>query len=230
MEISITSPPMPSIPQPLRSVSTDKIIKRRDDHPTTKSKSPSIRQTTSRSTKLASGIPRQTRKPTSLKRRRVLKHIENRGIAYAAVEYKHFPYIWAAAKRGVFDIGESTADEFKGELSRMLADLVEKGGEGYIGMARKDDKDIPVCLCLIEYQQNRAYPTVWWFPEATPRNKIELSVKFLIALKAEFLVLIPAKEHEVAYFSHLCKYGLLRKCGTIREYFPDGKAVLFQSV
>ncbi len=112
----------------------------------------------------------------------------------------------------------------------MLAELMEKGGEGYIGMARKDGKDIPVCLCLIEYQQNRAYPNVWWFPEATPRNKIELSVKFLIELKAEFLVLIPSKEHEVAYFSHLSYYGLLRKVGTIREYFPDGKAILFQSV
>ncbi len=53
---------------------------------------------------------------------------------------------------------------------------------------------------------------------------------FIIELKAEFLVLIPSKEHEVAYFSHLCKYGLLRKVGTIREYFSDGKAVLFQSV
>ena len=147
--------------------------------------------------------------------------------------YKHFPYIWAAAKRGVFDIGEATADEFKGELSQMLAELMEKGGEGYIGLARKGEKDIPVCLCLIEYQQHRSYPQVWWFPEATPRNRIELAVKFLVELKAEFLVLIPAdtaKGREVAYFKHLCKYGLIRKVGTIREYFPGSKAVLFQSV
>lgn len=133
----------------------------------------------------------------------------------------------------MFDIGEATAEEFKGELSQILTDLIEKGGEGYIGLARKDDKDIPICLCLIEYQQKRAYPQVWWFPEATPRNKIELAVKFLIELKAEFLVLIPAdeaKRREVAYFKHLCLYGLLRKVGTIREYFPEGKAVLFQSV
>lgn len=133
----------------------------------------------------------------------------------------------------MFDIGEATAEEFKGELAKMLANLMEKGGEGYIGIARKGEKDIPVCLCLIEYQQNRAYPNVWWFPEANARNRIELGVKFIIELKAEFLVLIPveqAKKREVAYFSHLCKYGLLRKVGTIREYFPGGKAVLFQSV
>ena len=146
------------------------------------------------------------------------------------MEYRHFPYIWAAAKRGVFDIGEATADEFKGELSQLLADLMEKGGEGYIGIAKKGGREIPVCLCLIEYQQSRAYPNVWWFPEATARNKIELSVKFLIELKADFLVLIPVQEREVAHFFHLCKYGLIRKVGTIREYFPDGKAVLFQSV
>ncbi len=183
-----------------------------------------------KSTKSASGIPRLTRKPTSLKRRRVLKNIESRGIAYEAVEYKHFPYIWAAAKRGIFDIGEATAEEFKGELAKILADLMEKGGEGYIGIARKGDADIPICLCLIEYQQHRASPTVWWFPEATPRNKIELSIMFLVALKAERLVLIWSKEHEVAYFSHLCKYGILRKVGTIRKYFGDEKAVLFHSV
>ena len=145
----------------------------------------------------------------------------------------HFPYIYAAAKRGTFDIGDATADEFKGELTRILTDLMEKGGEGYIGIGRKYERDIPICLCLIEYQQRRAYPRVWWFPEATPRNRVELSVKFLIDLKAEFLVLIPAekeKDREVAHFRHLCKYGLLRKVGTIREYFPDGKAILFQSV
>ncbi len=162
-----------------------------------------------------------------------MKHLEDRGISYEAVEYRHFPYIWAAAKRGVFDIGDVSADEFKGELSRFLADLVEKGGEGWIGIARKGDKDIPICLCLIEYQQNRAYPKLWWFPEASDRNKIELSVMFLIELKQKFLVLIPAEEavdREVAHFLHLCKYGLLRKVGTIREYFPGGKAVLFQSV
>lgn len=146
------------------------------------------------------------------------------------MEYRHFPYIWAAAKRGIFDIGEATAEEFKGELSRMLAELMEKGGEGYIGVARKDGKDIPICLCLIEYQQKRAYPTVWWFPEATNRNKIELPIMFLIELKAEFLVLIPAKKHEVAYFSHLCNYGILRKVGVIRKYFDAEKAVLFHSV
>ena len=149
------------------------------------------------------------------------------------MQYKHFPYIWAAAKRGVFEIGEATAEEFKGELSRMLADLMEKGGAGYIGLAKKDGRDIPICLCLIEFQQNRAYPSVWWFPEASARNRIELGVKFLIELKAEFLVLFPverAKEREVAYFLHLCKYGLIRKVGTIREYFPGGKAWLFQSV
>ena len=130
----------------------------------------------------------------------------------------------------MFDIKDATAEEFKGELSQFLADLMEKGGEGYIGMAKKGGKDTPICLCLIEYQQRRAYPQVWWFPEATPRNRIELAVKFLIELKAEFLVLIPSKEQEVAYFKHLCKYGLLHRVGTIREYFSDGKAVLFQSV
>lgn len=151
-------------------------------------------------------------------------------MSYEAVEYRHFPYIWAAAKRDVFDIGEATADEFKGELTQLLSELVNRGGEAYIGIARKGEKDIPICLCMIEFQQNRAYPNAWWFPEATPRNRLELSIKFLIDLKAKFLVLIPAQEYEVAHFKHLCKYGLLRKVGTIREYFSDGKAVLFQSV
>ena len=146
------------------------------------------------------------------------------------MDYKHFPYIYAAARRGVFDIKEASADEFKGQLTQLLTELVDRGGQGYVGIARKGDKDIPICLCLIELQQNRVYPNAFWFPEASPRNKVELSVKFLIDLKAKFLVLIPSEEREVAHFSHLCKYGLLRKVGTIREYFSDGKAVLFQSV
>ena len=218
----------PSTPPPLRNGSIEETTKPQDDPATSKSKLRLNRKTTTKSTKSGSGSSR--RKPDSLRRVRILKHLENRGIGYETVDYKHFPYIWAAAKRGVFDIEDATVDEFKGELTQLLTELIERGGGAYIGLARKGKKDIPICLCLIEFNHNRAYPNVFWFPEASPRNKIELSVKFLIDLKLQSLVLIPVEEQEVAHFLHLCKYGLLRKVGTIKKYFSDGKAVLFQSV
>ena len=76
-----------------------------------------------------------------------------------------------------------------------------------------------------------ASPHVIWYPEASPRNKVEVGVLVFRELKKEALVLVAPKEEFEPYFRHLAKYGLLRVVGKIRDYFGEGQhTTLFQSV
>lgn len=89
---------------------------------------------------------------------------------------------------------------------------------------------IPVALISIAYDAHRAYPHAVFFPEATDRLRLEIGVKFLIELKKQNLVLIDSREATTGYFRHLCRYGLLRAVGKIRDYYAKGEdAMWFQS-
>lgn len=63
------------------------------------------------------------------------------------------------------------------------------------------------------------WPHVWWFPWATPRNKIEGTLKFITELRDDFLLLIVGKEDEKDFWVHICKYGVLERIGKLPGYF-----------
>ncbi len=149
----------------------------------------------------------------------------------------HFFHVWAAWRRGVFKdnaLFPKSADKY--EFTVFLAafqEAVEKAGNDLVvGVTT-----IPVLLVSVEYSGNLAIPHAVWFPEATPRNKLELGLRLFMELKKNHLVLATVKETkgtkspDVKYCEHLCDYGVLRRVGTIRDYHGPGEnGVLFQSV
>lgn len=98
--------------------------------------------------------------------------------------------------------------------------------------ARGPEGVMPVGLITVQYADRLAFPHVYWFPWCTPRNKVEIGVRFFIQLKKNHLVLVTTDDGpDMKYFSHLCDYGLLRAVGKIRDYYAEGQgAMLFQSV
>ena len=70
-----------------------------------------------------------------------------------------------------------------------------------------------------------------WFPEASPRNKLECSLKALLDIKKGHLLMFTVAEgRDMVFLGHLCKYGVLRRVGTIHRYLEDGThAGLFQT-
>lgn len=149
----------------------------------------------------------------------------------------HFPYAWAAYKRGSFDKSplfpkDMDVAEFTAKLADITMGMMREGHEMAVGLAQ-----IPVVLISIEYNDNVAVPHAAWFPEATPRNKLELALKLFIDLKKGHLVLTniispkSEKSTDVKFHEHLCNYGVLRRVGTIRDYYgANMNGVLFQSV
>lgn len=79
-------------------------------------------------------------------------------------------------------------------------------------------------------KDNRMEPHVFWFPWASPRNKIEGTMKFLNVMRKAWTTIIYSEETNRKFFKHIEKYGVIRQVGKIHNYFPNGEdASVFQT-
>lgn len=111
----------------------------------------------------------------------------------------------------------------------------QQGTEMWTAFAQTRAGNIPVALLTIQFPDlpggRLAQPHVIWYPEASPRNRLEVLVMFLRDLKKDYQVLVISNQGDVSFFRHLGKYGLLRAIGTFRDFFgPKKHAVFFQAV
>lgn len=67
-----------------------------------------------------------------------------------------------------------------------------------------------------------------WFPWATGRRRIEASVALFNAVRRQAVVMVPCPQKDVPFFTHLAKYGVLRRVGTIHDV-DDEPVALFQT-
>lgn len=141
-------------------------------------------------------------------------------------------YLWAAYKRGVFKELPPELDPFDFRRT-VLASLegILAAGEAWTLSAKTPKGEIPVGLVLARIKDGFCEPTVFWFPEASARNKLETSLRWLIDHKQKYKLVLWIGPKDWTFFGHLCKYGVLRTVGKYRGYFPDGTdALLFQGV
>lgn len=136
-------------------------------------------------------------------------------------------------KRGVFSDLEAFPEglesgQFKDRMIAYIRELLDAGHPVQVAYGKHEDNFIPLGLIVTFVDDMHATPMFYWLPEATLRNRLELTGRALVALKAENLVLINTQE--VAFFQHFAKYGILRRVGTIREWEPGVDTVMFQSV
>ena len=90
---------------------------------------------------------------------------------------------------------------------------------------------IPVGVVTLEYHGKIAYPHALWFPDASPRNKLEIGLAFFLELKKDHTGMVFSAAENEGYFNHLCTYGLLRKVGKVRDWYEDKvHATLYQTV
>ena len=122
------------------------------------------------------------------------------------------------------------------DFSRWMDDelkTIRKGGKDVFTVIAQTPKNgrIPIGLAVLGYDAHHALPNIVWFPEATPRNKLEALALGLIELKKQCLAIITCSDTERVLFDHLCRYGVLRKVGHVRGFYPDGsRAWFYQSV
>lgn len=145
-------------------------------------------------------------------------------------------WLWAAYRRGVFShLPEFPpgleSSEFRSVILAVLADLLSRGGEGWIFLAETERGSIPVGLIIGFPNRGHCEPHLFWFPEASARNKLECCVKWLHEVKRRWKIDIWVRASQTSLFEHLCKYGLIRTVGKYRGCFEDGEdAFIYQSV
>jgi hypothetical protein len=142
------------------------------------------------------------------------------------------PYLWAAYKRGVFShLPEFTADlspdDFRKLMFAVIGNVLQSGGDAWMFYGKLVH---PVGLVVGFVSGKRMEPHVFWFPEATPRNKIECALKWLRDMKDKYRLFIFAEPVNWNYFDHLCKYGVIRSVGKYRNFSDNGDAMLYQGV
>lgn len=73
-------------------------------------------------------------------------------------------------------------------------------------------------------------PHVHWFPWARPRNKLEAALKFINVMRKRYGILIATDRESEPFFTHLVRYGVLRRIGTSRQWYSGKETPLFESV
>jgi hypothetical protein len=142
-------------------------------------------------------------------------------------------YLWRAYRRG--ELPDMPVDldipAFQAKIMEVMARVL-LSGEMIMFVNHQEE---PVGMATISYQsvheRRRAFPHFWWFTEGKPRQRLEIVLRFLLNLKKANLVVIEAKEANWPFFEHLCKYGVLRRVGTIRDaYGAGGRSAIYQGV
>ena len=181
-----------------------------------------------KSRKSPSKSPRSHRVP--VRRSRTLK----RGADYHLLSDGDWPFLIAAYKKGAFDdflLGlQQTFDlpeivELKNEEFRALFGEIFRTEEYYILTAKTSafkslDGQVPVGLVQTNPKDHRMIPRIMWFPWASPRNKIEATVRFLDDHRKEKLILIFDDEKSHQFFVRMAQYGILKRIGPASGPLP----------
>lgn len=171
------------------------------------------------------------RKPNRLQWKYTLK----RGCSYHQISRTDYPWIWSAYQRGAFTelpIGRDLdSDEFTKVMDAIIDRYYERDGTIVVCEAffAEWGAPAPVCLTFVDKNQEAFFPHVFWFSWATPRNKIESTINFLKDLVKDGNVVIFSERKTMFFFSHMARYGILDRRGTLKKFFPDGgDAIIYQ--
>jgi hypothetical protein len=121
--------------------------------------------------------------------------------------------------------------EFRKLTLAHVGRVLEGGGEVFTFIGKTVKGEIPIGMVVANMNGKCCEPHVFWFAEATPRNKLECSLKWIVDMKEKVALFLWVREPDAHFFEHLGKYGCVRCVGKYRN-FPlwSGDAYLFQGV
>lgn len=143
-------------------------------------------------------------------------------------------YVYAARKLGTPLLQQIEADTPEEFTQNFSAHLAERYGHAFTLEAAPPGKDLmPVGLCF-GITPFYGKDVMWlgdflWFPWASSRNKLESAVHMFNKLRKETTIFGFAEEEAVPFFEQICRYGVMRRAGTVFDMMQDGPMVLFQT-
>ena len=152
-----------------------------------------------------------------------LKRTLRRDVSFYPIHEDHLKHYWAAYRLGAFENLDSqlSQEDFLDQISQIDDDSS--------GIHTLKVNDVPVGAVVIYGGPYRVEPHCIWFPWATPRNKLESAVHFLNEIRKEYLAMIFSEKEDSRFFTHICKYGILRRGCKVIGFYEDSDAMLFYS-
>lgn len=166
-----------------------------------------------------------------------LTRVLGRGCGYRPfeptdVKWLYAAYVFGTLPKGMFKAG-LTRDEFmelaKEEFSKFLQLFVLVGSAKLKPTSPTGDHPIGV-VGLNTSNNYHVELSFFWLPTASARNKLESSIRFLMELRKTHMAFFFAPFGGKRFYTHLCKYGVLRRVGTSEHHFgQDAHAAVFQT-
>jgi hypothetical protein len=116
------------------------------------------------------------------------------------------PHYWAAYRMGVFDLaGELEQPAFREQIEGLA-----RTKPVYTLLSVK-----PVGMVTLDFWNDYAWPSVIWFPWATPRQKLETAVFALRECRRDLSMMFFSDEPRM--FIQMKRYGLMFQAGELHD-------------
>jgi len=147
----------------------------------------------------------------------------------------HNRTLWAAYRVGALPFlpADIMPEEFPLTMLEYVAQAFKQGVELAV---LENNAGRAIGLMVMRYSPVSAtrrigHPDPIWFPWATTRNKLEVSVRLMVDVKARLPMFKAVPKDEKwngdRLLEHLRRYGLVRPIGMFWRYYADGKDGVF---
>lgn len=107
--------------------------------------------------------------------------------------------------------------------------LIAHYAHAFTLFAKTHEGKRPAGIALLHQPDKRAgvlwMADVIWFPWASSRNKLESIVNFMNSMRKQWLIFEFAIPAETPFFDHVCRYGVMRRAGTVFDLYTEPASV-----
>ncbi len=179
------------------------------------------------------------KKKRARRKKWLLKRALTRKTRFEPISNEHLKWLWLAYKENSFQeeivkpgLGR---DEFIAAIMQILPHSVATfilfaPFTGVIKGKEFKGEAIPVGIVTNNMFAFRTSPHVDWFAWATPRNKLEATLRYLAKVRKDGVHMILTSEPDTPFFTHFAMYGIINRVGKVDGYYLDlTDAMLFQT-
>lgn len=176
--------------------------------------------------------------PQALRRNKYVRHRTlKRGGTYRQFQDADWPWLWAAYRKGglsdfiteairlTTSLPEDTdPDSLTQEQFRLLMLRTGQGACGVWMMTAADGRPVGIVMAYPETLVTQK-PHVRWFPWASPRNRLECALRFVLKEGKKSNLFLFTKPEDRKFWQVLCRYGVLRPIGKVYNHYEMGDTV-----